>query len=125
MENEITKAPFDWETGNTNQGDKPPQPVEPIEGGLSDERFGPTTMDKIRDAAIVASFTPQMIGVMMDFIKKNWKTALAGLIGIAVQILPQLGVIDQQTANAISVIAASLGLVAAKDSNVTGGTKPQ
>lgn len=125
MENEITKAPFDWETGNTNQGDKPITPVQPIEGGLSDDRFGPTTMDKIRDAAIVASFTPQMIGVMMDFIKKNWKTALAGLIGVAVQILPQLGVIDQQTANAISVIAASLGLVAAKDSNVTGGTKPQ
>ena len=125
MENEITKAPYDWEAGNTNQGDEPQLPVEPINGGIRDERFEPTTMDKIRDAAIVASFTPQIIGVVMDFIKKNWKTAVAGLIGIAVQILPQLGVIDQQTANAISVIAASLGLVAAKDNNVTGGTKQQ
>ena len=125
MENKITNAPYDWQTGNTNSGIECPKPVAPLDGGISDERFEPTTMDKIRDMAIIASYTPQFMGLAMNFITKNWKTFLSGAIGIAVQILPQLGFIDQDVANAISVIAASLGLIAAKDSNVTGGTKPQ
>ena len=123
MENEVTKSPFDWEVKARQI--EAIESVEAIEGGIDDERFKTTTMDKLKDAAIIAAYTPQFIGLTMDFITKNWKTFVSGAIALAVQILPQLGIIDQQTATAISVIAASLGLLVAKDHNVTGGTKPQ
>lgn len=133
MENEITKAPYDWETGNTNQGDKPQLPVEPINGGIRDERFEPTTMEriteKVENARKVAQVTPYFLSFIWDAVMgnifKNWKTTVGALIGLAVQVLPTLGVIDQNVANAITTIAFALGLVSAKDNNVTGGTKQQ
>ena len=133
MENEITKAPYDWEAGNTNQGDEPQLPVEPINGGIRDERFEPTTMDriteKVENARKVAIVTPYFLSFIWDAVMgnifKNWKTTLGALIALGVQVLPQLGVIDQNVATAISTIAVALGLIAAKDSNVTGGTKQQ
>ena len=133
MENEITKAPYDWEAGNTNQGDEPQLPVEPINGGIRDERFEPTTMDriteKVNNARKVAIVTPYFLSFIWDAVMgnifKNWKTTVAAIIMLGVQVLPQLGVIDQNVANAISTIAGALGLVSAKDHNVTGGTKQQ
>lgn len=91
MENEITKAPFDWETGNTKQGDKPPQPVEPIEGGLSDDRFGPTTMDSVRqkiDAALmVAKATPSIVSLVYGYLTMNWKIIIGSLTSLIVAFL--------------------------------------
>lgn len=60
----------------------------------------------------------------MKFNFKNWKTTLGGAIAILVQFGPILfpKYISEAVANSISTIAASLGLIAAKDHNVTGGT---
>lgn len=57
----------------------------------------------------------------------NWKTTLAGGIALLIQIGPILWpkVITPATANTISLLAASLGIVVAKDGNVTGGTTKQ
>jgi hypothetical protein len=56
---------------------------------------------------------------------KNWKTTLAGLIGILTMVGTSTGVISKEVAGAIVTIATSLGLLAAKDGNVTGGTTQQ
>ena len=56
---------------------------------------------------------------------KNWKTTLAGVIVAATGIAVSLHYISQEVATAIITIAGALGLVAAKDGNVTGGTTPQ
>lgn len=60
-------------------------------------------------------------------IAANWKTTLAGIVALVIQIGPILWptVITPAIANTISTIAVSLGVVAAKDGNVTGGTTTQ
>ena len=58
---------------------------------------------------------------------KSWKTGLAGILALIPTILhavfPQ--VVTTEVAVSITSVLISLGLIAAKDSNVTGGTKPQ
>lgn len=63
----------------------------------------------------------------MKNLLKNWKTTLAGVIAIVVQVGPVLlpKYITPTVANSISVIAGSMGVIAAKDGNVTGGTVQQ
>lgn len=56
---------------------------------------------------------------------KSWKTTLAGVITAGTAISLAMGWISPQVAAAIGGLAVSLGLVSAKDSNVTGGTKQQ
>lgn len=57
----------------------------------------------------------------------NWKTGLAGILAVLPQLLHYFWptIITSETAYAISGVLVSLGLIAAKDSNVTGGTKQQ
>jgi hypothetical protein len=63
----------------------------------------------------------------MKSLLANWKTTLAGVIALVIQIGPVLWptVITPAVANTISVISASIGVVVAKDGNVTGGTTTQ
>lgn len=56
---------------------------------------------------------------------KNWKTTLAGAVVAGTGIATALHFITNETAAAIMTIAGSLGLLAAKDDNVTSGTKAQ
>lgn len=56
----------------------------------------------------------------------NWKTTLAGIIALIIQLGPVLfpQYITPTVANTISVIAGGLGIIVAKDGNVSGiGTK--
>ena len=55
----------------------------------------------------------------------NWKTTLAAILAALPQLLALLNVIDPILANKISIILIALGLLHAKDNNVTGGTIPQ
>jgi hypothetical protein len=57
----------------------------------------------------------------------NWKTTLAGAIALLIQLGPVLfpKYITPAVANTISIIAGSLGIVVAKDGNVTGGNTTQ
>lgn len=56
----------------------------------------------------------------------NWKTSAAGgavmLIPLLNQIIP---ILPPQYAAIATGVVAGLGLIFAKDANVTGGTKPQ
>lgn len=63
----------------------------------------------------------------MNTLLANWKTSLAGLIALVIQIGPLVApkYITPAVANTISVIAGALGLIVAKDKNVTGGTVKQ
>ena len=58
---------------------------------------------------------------------KSWKTTLAGILAVlptlAHTLYPQYVTTD--VATAITTIFVAIGLVAAKDGNVTGGTTPQ
>lgn len=54
---------------------------------------------------------------------KSWKTTIAGLIVAGVALSIYMGWITPDQGTAIMGAAAAVGLVAAKDSNVTGGTK--
>jgi len=58
---------------------------------------------------------------------KSWKTGLAGILAIVPVVLHALfpEVVTMEVASAITSLFVGLGLIAAKDSNVTGGTKPQ
>jgi hypothetical protein len=56
---------------------------------------------------------------------KNWKTTLAGILAIAVTVATSMNWISLEVAGAITTILVSLGLIAAKDGNVTGGTTKQ
>ena len=56
----------------------------------------------------------------------NWRTTLAGVGTIAVPLLNQIiPVLPPQWAAVVSGVIAGVGLIAAKDSNVTGGTVRQ
>ncbi len=57
----------------------------------------------------------------------NWKTTLAGIIGLVIQLGPVLypTIITTQVANTITAIAVACGVIVAKDGNVTGGTTTQ
>lgn len=57
--------------------------------------------------------------------KKNWKTTLAGITVAAIAAATALGYLTPEQATAISGALTALGLLAAKDSNVTGGTVEQ
>ena len=69
------------------------------------------------------------------FMAKNWKTTLGGAIAIAgafPTVAPFVPIVNQiveanpknkQEWLALAILAAGSGLLAAKDSNVTGGTK--
>ncbi len=58
---------------------------------------------------------------------KNWKTGLAGILAVLPQALHFFfpNFITSDVANAISGLLVSVGLIAAKDKNVTGGTVQQ
>jgi hypothetical protein len=51
---------------------------------------------------------------------KNWKTTLAGVLVAGLAIATSLGYINQSVAEAIGALAISLGLVVAKDHDVSG-----
>ncbi len=53
----------------------------------------------------------------------NWKTSLAGVIAIAPQLATAFLGASSPWMNVITGIATGVGLLLAKDSNVTGGTK--
>jgi hypothetical protein len=55
----------------------------------------------------------------MHKIPRSWKTTLAGLFVVASAILPVVGV-PAAICTAVGSIAAGLGLVVAKDHNVSG-----
>jgi len=61
----------------------------------------------------------------MKNIVKNWKTTLAGILVVVIPVVTQLGYITPEMAGAIVTILTGLGLIAAKDHNVTGGTNNQ
>lgn len=54
---------------------------------------------------------------------RSWKTGLAGILAVVPTILHALfpQVITTEVAVSITSVLVSLGLIAAKDSNVTGG----
>lgn len=58
--------------------------------------------------------------------KKSWKTGLAGILAILPIILHAIfpNVITTEVATSLTGVFVGLGLIAAKDSNVTGGTNP-
>ncbi len=58
---------------------------------------------------------------------KSWKTGLAGILAIVPVVLHALFplVVTGEIAATITSLLVSFGLIAAKDSNVTGGTKQQ
>ena len=60
----------------------------------------------------------------MKHLMKSWKTGIAGLITIGTAVMAGLGKITPETATAITAVAVGTGMIAAKDSNVTGGPKP-
>ncbi len=56
---------------------------------------------------------------------KSWKTTLSGVVLLFSIIAPATGLVTKQQAEAVAGLAASVGLMSAKDSNVTGGSKEQ
>ena len=58
---------------------------------------------------------------------KDWKTTLSGIAAILPQVLHAIypTIVTSDVANGLSAFFAAIGLVAAKDSNVTGGNTPQ
>lgn len=64
----------------------------------------------------------------MSFLRNmftNWKTTASGLATIAYVVMPMFGVVLPPGSLEVVLGAVGVGLVAAKDSNMTGGTKPQ
>lgn len=56
----------------------------------------------------------------------NWKTGLAGAVTALVPVInAALPVIPPQYASIVTGIVAGIGLICAKDFNVTGGTSRQ
>ncbi|MES2136114.1 MAG: hypothetical protein V4502_03515 [Pseudomonadota bacterium] len=62
-------------------------------------------------------------GKPLSSLTKNWKTTLAGVIGLFVVLGTSLGWLTHDQAQAIGAVAVSFGLMAAKDFNVSGGAK--
>jgi hypothetical protein len=60
---------------------------------------------------------------MLNFLTKNWKTTLAGLVAVASTVIASFFPEHQATFNTIAGILAGLGLIAAKDYNVSGTGK--
>lgn len=56
---------------------------------------------------------------------KSWKTTAAGILVAAVAAATALGYITPEQSAAIMGALTAIGLVVAKDSNVTGGSTPQ
>lgn len=58
---------------------------------------------------------------------KSWKTTLAGVLAIIPVVLHAAfpNVVTTEVAASLITVFISLGLISAKDSNVTGGTKQQ
>lgn len=56
---------------------------------------------------------------------KSWKTTVSGIAIGVIAVATAMHWISAEQATAISAALASFGLMAAKDSNVTGGTKQQ
>lgn len=56
---------------------------------------------------------------------KSWKTTVAGLALPILGFATAMHWITIEVAGAIGTLAVSLGLMSAKDNNVTGGTKHQ
>jgi hypothetical protein len=56
---------------------------------------------------------------------KNWKTTVAGILTLAVLAANAFGYIDIVTTERLTMALVGLGLWAAKDSNVTGGSTKQ
>lgn len=56
----------------------------------------------------------------------NWKTTGAGVAAMLIPIINQImPILPPQWAAIAGGVVAGLGLIFAKDANVTGGTKPQ
>lgn len=55
---------------------------------------------------------------------KNWKTTLAGVAVGLITAATALHYITVDQATAITGVLTALGLISAKDHNVTGGTTP-
>lgn len=56
---------------------------------------------------------------------KNWKTTAAGIAVAIIAAATYMGWITSEQAAAITGALTGLGLIAAKDSNVTGGNTKQ
>ncbi len=53
---------------------------------------------------------------------KNWRTTVTGILAIVTAVWTMINTGTADAAN-ISAVIAGIGLILAKDSNVTGGTK--
>lgn len=79
----------------------------------------------IQVQAALGRFQNQIKGQTMKNLLSNWKTTLAGLITLATTVGTSLHFMTVEQASAVMAVAISFGLLAAKDGNVTGGTKQQ
>lgn len=55
----------------------------------------------------------------------SWKTSIAGIFVAVLGYLKITGHVDDNLFNLLITIGIAVGLLSAKDSNVTGGTKSQ
>lgn len=56
---------------------------------------------------------------------KNWKTTIAGVLVAVLAAATYFGWLTQDQSLSITSLLTALGLIAAKDSNVTGGNVEQ
>lgn len=105
-----------------------PTPVEPlprIDSGLwtltAWEKMTLAIDDGIEKTKFVMALMPHLFTIWSGIMFKNWKTTLlgiGGLIGVVIKAIVE-GTITPQT---ITEGLIAIGLIFAKDSNVTGGT---
>ena len=55
----------------------------------------------------------------------SWKTSITGIFVAVIGYLRITGKIDENLFNMLIAIGVAVGLLSAKDSDVTGGSKPQ
>jgi len=60
-----------------------------------------------------------------EILTTSWKTSIAGILVAVLGYLKITGHIDDNLFNLLMTIGVAVGLLSAKDSNVTGGTKSQ